>query len=330
MRYIRALTVLSAVLLTACEENFSPNAPFVPKMVVYSFLRSDSDTQMVRVYSTYNPAENNPSNNTDEIQVSDAQVSFVQGSTSYQLRDTVIERGDKSRYTSDILMYYITPFRPQNGKAYTLNVFSPTYGTVVSNVVVPDSGRFTLIGSDFLKLYNPWSTGSFVARGTLAPQTAAYIVRLYLYFLTDTPQGTVEKRVEVPRKLGYFCEGPYEIFEPTFPSIIQKSVSTSNFGVGFEAGAQQITVFNTVKFEFNVRYLRAVITLTQFDAPLYEYYTFVNQYRDRVSVQSNEAEYSNIQGGIGVFGSMTVDSTVIPLPQYIYGPEPRCVKRIRR
>ena len=302
-------------------------------MVVYSFLRSDSDTQMVRVYSTYNPADNNPSNNNNEIQVSDAQVSFVQGSTSYQLRDTVIERADKSRYTSDILLYYIAPFRPQKGKAYTLNVVSPTYGAAISNIVIPDSGRFTLIGSDFLQLYNPWLTSSFVARGTLAPQTAAYIVRFYLYFLTDTPQGTVEKRVEVPRKLGYFCEGPYEIYEPTYPSIVQKSVSTNNFGVGFEANAQQITVFNTVRFESNVRYLRAVIYLTQFDGPLYQYYTFVNQYRDRVSVQTNEAEYSNIQGGIGVFGSMTVDSTVIPLPQYISPPdrwEPGCVKRIAR
>ena len=95
----------SGFILSSCKDNFNPAAPFTPRMVVYSVLSNATDTQYVRVYTTYNPANNNPLNNPDENPVTDAQVTISDGSMSLTLHDTTLDRPDKTRYPSDIFAY---------------------------------------------------------------------------------------------------------------------------------------------------------------------------------------------------------------------------------
>ncbi|HEX9829358.1 MAG TPA: DUF4249 family protein, partial [Bacteroidota bacterium] len=81
-----------------CDDTINPSAAFIPRMAVYSVLTTQSDTQFVRVYASYNPDDNNPENNPDELSVTDATVTITDGSTTYTFRDTTIARPDTSRY----------------------------------------------------------------------------------------------------------------------------------------------------------------------------------------------------------------------------------------
>ena len=55
--------------------------------------------------------------------------------------------------------------------------------------------------------------------------------------------------------------------------------------------------------ESEITVTRIVFGLTEFDFPLSRYYASVNGSLDRYSVRTDESVYSNIDGGIGIFGS---------------------------
>jgi len=61
----------------------------------------------------------------------------------------------------------------------------------------------------------------------------------------------------------------------------------------------------------------------QFDAALYNNYSVENLFRDPYTIRLDEADYTNILGGVGVFGSLAVDSTVRALPEQISRPGPK-------
>jgi hypothetical protein len=52
----------------------------------------------------------------------------------------------------------------------------------------------------------------------------------------------------------------------------------------------------------------AVLVLTQVDANLYNYYNVVNGFQDEFTIRTDQPDVSSIQGGVGMFGAMTVDT----------------------
>jgi hypothetical protein len=195
--------------LTSCDNSFNPNAPFQPRMVVYSVLRTDSDTQYVRVYSTYNPPDNDPTKNPDEISVNDAQVSIEgEGGATINFRLMTIPRPDTSRYLSSIKAYVAYPFRPQEGKRYSLMVSSPTYGVATATTVVPNRGSVSPTNGYALR--DPWHTTvqNYGVSAALAPEAKGFLVRFYFDYLSPLPAGGYKpKRLEIPIRvdlLSYF------------------------------------------------------------------------------------------------------------------------------
>jgi hypothetical protein len=83
-----------------------------------------------------------------------------------------------------------------------------------------------------------------------------------------------------------------------------------SLGRRFAAGPLVITVEASVINLYDRKNIYTVITvihivfdLTEFDFALSRYYASVNGYLDRYSVWTNESIYSNVSGGIGIFGS---------------------------
>jgi hypothetical protein len=51
--------------------------------------------------------------------------------------------------------------------------------------------------------------------------------------------------------------------------------------------------------------------LTQVDANLYTYYHIVNGFQDEITIRTDQPDISSIQGGVGMFGAMAVDTARI-------------------
>lgn len=208
---------------SGCNEAFSPTAPFEPKMVIYSVLTTESDTQFVRIYSSYKPPSNQSIENSEENYVTDATVTISDSANTYRLQPITIPRPDKSKYQNDIKAYYIYPFRPARNKTYTLGVSSPTYGKTTVNCTIPGNASFGVpFPGPFQEPCNV--RGDIQARFRLAPNTIAFLVRFYVYYdAYDYDIGKiVERKYEIPINIRPI-NPQYAIFARTYPKITRRT-----------------------------------------------------------------------------------------------------------
>jgi len=322
-----AFIVVIAIVLSAvgCDDSINPIAAFEPKLVVYSVLSSESDTQYVRVHSSYVPPENNPQMNADEHSLTDATVTISDGANTYTFQFAEIERTEGSRYGETIGLYYAYPFRPKPNQEYTLSVSSPSAGQASSTTVVPGAGTidYFSLGNLYYPADPPYFTQPILPQFSLNDAAKAQLVRFYIVYTTENP-GEVgkEKYYEVPQYWRIVSKN-LEIHDRRFPVPTRRTAPLTRRGETFKLSATypfptyNESIYGIRQPNFNVRFKRAVFQLIQFDEAWYKYYASANLFQDRLSVRVDPPDYSNIQGGWGMFGSIRVDSIVVPLPDFI-------------
>jgi hypothetical protein len=321
-KYMLLVAVGTLALFEGCDVPFLPSAAFEPKMVVYCVLTTESDTQYVRVYGTYDPPDNDPAKNLEDHPVTDATVTISSDSALYQFHEGTVNRPDKSRYSTGIVAYVSYPFRPARGVTYKLTVSSPTYGTATAVTTAPGVAQISTV--NFFCMRAPYSCccpwWDYGVQAQLSVQAKGFLVRAYAQYLASTPRGWELKRRQIPIRMESISlyQGTWEFL---YPSIRRRS--------SYSAGYREGEVFPTetwAKFLENViwasdgdgvRFQDVIFQVIQFDAALYDSYSVANLFRDPYSQRLDEADYTNISGGVGLFGSVAVDSIVSPLPESI-------------
>ena len=295
-----------------CENSFDPKGAYTEQLAVYSILSSRSDTQYVRVYRTYNPFGFNPLENTSDTPVQNAQVTLTEGSNEYQLKDTTIQRVDKSRYTDDLHAYVGYPFALQRGRVYTLTVRSDR-GNVNASVSVPGPGRIDA-NNAFVMAEPERFRDDISLTIRISPVTRGYLVRIYLDFEYLDRGNWVLRRAEVPFSVSAGSDGAPIL---VYPRLTQRRMDliVSAEPVDFSLAAYQalLTQLEQQYGQQGFRPVSATFILTQVENNLYKYYNIVNGFQDEYSIRTDLPDFSNIRGGVGLFGAMTDDSTVVDL-----------------
>jgi hypothetical protein len=293
-------------------------------MVVYSVLTTESDTQYVRVYTSYNPPGNDPSKNQDEQSVTDATVTVSSESALYHFEKTVVQRPDTSRYPSSIIAYVSYPFRPSRGKTYTLTISSSSLGTATAVSTVPGSAQISL--TNFSVLADPYHTTleNYGMDIYFSGQTKAFVARIYVDYLAATMYNGIfqPKRREIPIAVKLLIKymGTYELIYPA----VRRTSPTYRESESFPTQGWYDLLENIILLQDGLgsRFVQAVFQVVHFDEPLYNAYGVSSNFQDRYSVRLDESDYTNISGGTGVFGSVAVDSVVSVLPYDIYASRP--------
>ena len=295
-------------LLGGCDNSFDPRGPYQKQFVVYSVLTNRADTQYVRVFTTYNPSGLDPAENTSDTYVRKASVTLTDDSTTYKLRDTTITRLDKSRYADDIGAYVAYPFRMRFGKTYRLAIAS-NEGNVSARVSVPDAGLLIPNNAYILKSPGLYGTQDITVTIKVSPVTSGYVVRLYLDYLVLAGGAWVQKRDEIPVAT---LSGSDTTVKYNYPRLERRTTDVSQpyIVVHFPISiyTQYFSSLVTRYGSGGYRLLGATYSLTQVEANLYKYYNLANGFQDQYSIRTDQPDYSNIQGGLGVFGAMTIDS----------------------
>ncbi|MBI3585799.1 MAG: DUF4249 family protein [Ignavibacteriales bacterium] len=304
--------------LGGCDSSFDPRGPYTEKVAVYSILSTSSDTQYVRVYTSYNPSGFNPLENTADNALRNAQVKITQNGVLTQFRDTIITRYDKSRYTTDIPAYVAYPFRAEQGKTYQLSVDVPSRGKMTGTLTVPEKGSLFLTNSYVLKNPNAYDENLLLVIRITRP-TRGYLVLFYLEYDLFENGIWLPRRMEVPRTV--IVRGQEEEF--IYPQLVRRTTTPSPI----RPEEQENVVFSRVAYRTivaqlysqyassRVRLRSALFVLKQVELNLYNYYNIVNGFRDEFSIRTDLPDYTSIQGGLGVFGAMTEDSIVVDIPQ---------------
>jgi hypothetical protein len=310
-RRFNFLPALLAIAFVACNEEFTPKGKFEPTLVVYGILGGDRDIQFVRVSSTYNTVGFDPKENSEDPQITDAVVTLSSAGSTIMLRDTLLLRRDSSRYKSLIHAYYVSGMRPTPNTRYQLSVNTATRGSATGSVLVPDHGIPTVTNPFiFTRPLNFPNTDIFIGL-VLANDARGYVVRLFVDYEIIPGQF---RRIEVPMRIDWTTGEPV----PVYPSV-RRGVTESSPSLSI---SHQITrdayVYALYQAELGysrttLRFRQAVIVLYSIDKNLYSYYNIANGFQDPSSIRTDQPDFTNIRGGVGVFGAYSVDSVTVDL-----------------
>lgn len=309
----RIILPLFFLCALGCEESFTPKGPYTDQLVAYSVLSPQSNVHYVRLLTTYNPPGFDPFENTNSHQITNATVSIFDGTNTLVLRDTTVPRTDTGRYSDSIRAFVASPLQPVRGRAYTLTITSPPFGTLTGSTVVPGAGVVELDQETRIVLLNPLMyRGDMIIYGTPWASGVGYVIRLYLeyeVFSTDT----VVKREEVPLQISNYqgCAS----YDSEYPALQRRSISFGREFLILSNLNYRRTIIKVKKLNEGkmVNFRRAVIIMSQADQHLYNYYSLVNGFQDEFSIRVDLPNYTNIQGGLGLFGSFASDSLLYSL-----------------
>lgn len=319
MKHRKPLGILLAasLVISACHEEFNPKGSHKDELVVFAVLSAQNDTQFVRVYMTYDPPGYDPVAVTVDNPVTDAQVLVNGAGSAYQLRDTMVTRKDKSRYTSDIRAYVGFPMPIQAGATYNLTVNSPTRGSATSLATVPDHAQMAVVNPYVLDKPKDFLSQDVNIQIVLSPSSKGYVLRAYLVFQYVANSVTVTDQIEIPSVArdvdGQVLEG--------FPGLTRRTSQASSTSTNREQASIQnrayrsaIDKVNEIYGNLNLRYRFIRFILTQVEPNFYNYYNIANGFQDQFTIRTDQPDYSNIRGGVGVFGAATADTLIYSLP----------------
>ena len=283
------------VFILSCSEDFNPFGEFRDNYVVTAILKSDTTYQTIFLSHNYLPPDGfDPYSNTVDPSIQGADIRVWIGDSVYVFRDTSVVREDTTRYKTPFYFYYNNQFAIpvnqnieievllQDGRR--LRASSQTPGEITfsdeSDVVIP------AVGSDLVKFkWNQQAEGSF------------YSPKLTIRYKKNENGTIVEKLKEVP--INYIRKNG--IFEPVFPEPSNKSIVIYQLDAITRA-LNEISEGDPNKQNYSI-YQKPVFDLAAFDLNLSRYVSSTNQTFDDLTVTVNESDYTNIEGGLGIFGS---------------------------
>ena len=257
------------------------------------------------MYTTYNLTGFDPAEHTTDTDVRGASVTMTDDSTSYHLKQTIIPRYDTSRYSTNPVAYFAFPCPLRPGKQYSLAITSDQ-GNATAKVSAPTHGN--IYCSYPLSFKAPDTDPEpIVASIELSPITQAYLVRLYLdvYFGPNLAR----KRLEVPT--GTAPTG-FQQAQFTYPTL-ERRTSQSLLNAFFPRDIYVAFLKGLASQYESFQIISATFILTQVETNLYKYYKIANGFQDPYSIREDQPDFTNIVGGVGVFGAMVEDSVVVDL-----------------
>lgn len=275
------IALLFLITTSGCKESFDPNGPYTDRLVVYGVFTSQSDTQFVRVYRTFPQP-----GSTVSTDVLDASVIVTQGATTFSFRDTTVVDSLAGPSPVRLRAHVAYGMRLEAGQRYTLTVRSPSVGNASAHATALYRG--SLITETNVR-------GDITVRVTLGENARAYIVRMYLDYRIRPDTST--HRIEIPER----------IFTPTGEKIYPRPIAREFTSVGFTSAALSAIVSELRRQHpgNTILPLRTVFILTQLDESLYAYYSTANHFPGSGTIRLDEPDFTNIQGGFGVFGMLS-------------------------
>lgn len=308
------ILIMLSLLFLSCNDDFTPNGPYTPKLIVYSVLDAANDTQYVRVYSSFSPAVYRPDSPSPNTEIANATVRIADDSTAYVFHDTLMTIGGKQ-----VRLYVHPQFRPKDRKVYHLSVASADYPTATSTATGVESGQILMF--DTKPLFEPAPGTNLLFDLFLGRNCSAYLSTLKLeYELFRNGAWVVQSR-EVPLDVVYDASGATVKRYYPIPVLYQNNGSV-NRNVQIKYATELYTgEIKAVKDEYptdvdnkTLRFKDVRLTLVQFDNEVFTYYSVANNYPGATTIRLDEPDYTNMKNGFGIFGAMVTQQKVYGIP----------------
>jgi hypothetical protein len=251
-----------------------------------------SDTQYVRLSTTFAaPPEPAIRNASVTLTASNGYYSPYR----FSFRDTTVLWRDSAGNPVPTNVYVAYNAPVQGNLAYQLQVSTPSGLSATSTI--------TALPLPFFALKRNAAQGFFVLTRTFNSQAGAAILHFYLDYYVLVNNGWVLQTEEVPQTRSLDASGNDVL---GYPSI----APTATLAAGGNEVAIDSTLFQITRVRVFKKYAPAPVVyldirfvLTQVDDALYDYYYINNGPVDNSTIRLDVPEFTNIRGGLGVFGS---------------------------
>jgi hypothetical protein len=285
------VTFLS-LFLGYCDENVDPKAPFKERYIFNLVIRGDTTYQIATLTKSYTVEGLDPYENQVDPAIKDADIRVWSKDDVYIMRDTAVARQDTSRYKTPVNFYYIKNFTPVSETPIDVRVELNNGRILTASTKIP--AKMDIDSVDLLIPSKDKPNFSYVWKNNDGGTFYLYRFRFY-YTFTDNSKVTWFIK-EVP--LTYIKSG--DQYYPYFPSIT-KNTKVLYDNSALDSAMVQISKGVIDKSKFEIK--KAEFEVLIFDKVLSDYYSSTHGYLDDYSVRIDQTDYTNINGGFGVFAS---------------------------
>jgi len=306
-----AIIITAGLIIAGCESDFNPKGEFRDRVVVYAVLSPESTVQYARVFTTYDPPGFNPLESTSSNQIANATITITSGASQFMFRETTFARTDLSRYQDSIHAYVASPVNVVRGNTYTLNVSAAPYGSVSATMTVPEPGVIDIDNSSIPSLTNPGAFHSDISIfASPSEDGQGHVIQMFLEYEIATNPG-VYLREEVPAGISNYKD--CVTFDAAYPQIRRRQTGSGRELWSISHLNYRRTILKILKEHEGqvVNFTRVVVIMKQADQNLYSYLSLVNGFRDELTIRVDRPNFTNIQGGLGLFGSFASDSVSV-------------------
>ena len=307
-RHALTFVLLSATILAAgCKENFSPKTEFKDTPVLQCIIPGVAGrppmTEIALLTRTYNVDGFDPSVNSTDPSIAGASMSMVVNGTAYPMRDSLRFNRDSLRYGSRQLYYFGSMKAPAPRDPISISVRLPDGRVLSAQTVVPSGRQISssinfpngvTTRTTFLPGVKSW-TISWESNEAAEPHL--FFPSLAIWYSKAVKDYDSLATMPVPMR--------YVGSTPIYPSYTTATSCEFEFAA-LDSAMAMIAAGDPDKSKYGVH--TAWFSLIEYDAPLSKYYASVNGSLDQFSIRTDQTVYSNIGGGIGIFGSYFTDT----------------------
>ncbi|MCL4547760.1 MAG: DUF4249 domain-containing protein [Bacteroidetes bacterium] len=296
MKKLLSIIFVISVLITSysCEDNFNPYGDFKDRYVLNCIIRGDTTFQSATLTKDYVVDGFNPFSNTTDESVKGATVRIWSGNDKVAImRDTTIARPEGDSYKTPYTVFYTNNFQPDasvpltieallpNGKRLTCSTTAPAPLSMVfgnSDKAIPSNGK------DYVRF--AWST---------TQKDPVFITRLAIYYFKHEGGQKTRNVAVVPAN--------YVQYDNTWVPNYPKPTSEMGYSVDMKTISKAMELISAGDpNKSNYEILACILEVLSLDPGLSMYYNSTARSRDIYSVKLDETDFTNINGGFGVFG----------------------------
>jgi hypothetical protein len=288
--------IFISVITFSCDESFSPKTDFEKKYVLNCIIQAETGRQVATLSQTYDVEGFNPAENPVDPSVKNADIKIFYNGREYTMKDTVEYREDLLHgsfhyYYADLLQV------PQKNGSIEIAAVTPDGIELSAKTQIPAISTFDYLPRSIIE-----KDVRFSMSWKSLTENIFFLPRLKILYtkLDDNPAVNYYEEIPINYSHGKFI----------YPKI--SKITALNFEPGMiDSAMTRISAGDPNKG--NYRVIRMIFEIIVFDQYLSSYVSSTNGFFDDLSIRLDEPNYSNIEGGFGIFGSYILQNTSILL-----------------
>lgn len=297
-------TLFVAVSLSGCDTSFDPKKNYEEKFLLNLVIKGDSVKQIAIVAKSYDVPGFNPNENSVSPFIPGASISIYSKfyDNTYIFKDsTTTAIGQK--FGAPAPIYVLNQMKARVNDTLTLTAVMPNGKVLKSKCAVPRDLDFRLSKNFISTITQNPTEKALTIQWTGSPDNI-YVPKLVLYYATDKNGVVKGYKKEIPLK--YVDVAGTQ--KPLFPGITRDKILIYEYA-SINKIMSDISAGDQDKYSYVIQ--DAILEVLVMDKNLGNYYGSTEGFLDDFSVRLDEVVFSNIEGGLGVFGAYLVSSRKI-------------------